>query len=163
MSCPHCCWKVKTWTHSCHPLSALQILHPRAERRDRFPPLHLLPITFMNSRLTSSLPSPLSVSLPLSQHRMAGLAVLEASQAVAAHWQALAHAGAGAASSREREREREREGGLQPGGQRGGKGGKGSTAPAGSGLTWRQLYSIAVRWRQLSEPCDPVLWVDQLT
>eukprot|EP00850_Spirogloea_muscicola_P017708 SM000155S01637 [mRNA] locus=s155:42573:48141:+ [translate_table: standard] len=29
--------------------------------------------------------------------------------------------------------------------------------------TWRSMYSIAVRWRQLAEPCDPVVWVDQLS
>eukprot|EP00850_Spirogloea_muscicola_P010134 SM000058S18564 [mRNA] locus=s58:532851:538878:- [translate_table: standard] len=29
--------------------------------------------------------------------------------------------------------------------------------------TWRSVYSIAVRWRQLAEPCDPVVWVDQLS
>ncbi|CAI5935324.1 unnamed protein product, partial [Closterium sp. NIES-64] len=28
---------------------------------------------------------------------------------------------------------------------------------------WRDLYFIAVRWLLLSEPCDPIVWVDQLT
>ncbi|GJP49968.1 hypothetical protein CLOM_g9123 [Closterium sp. NIES-68] len=70
----------------------------------------------------------------------------------------------------------------------GGSGGKGSSAGSGGvgagtgagqgkgggasgGLTakgvaikgWRDAYSIAVRWRQLSEPCDPAVWVDMLT
>ena len=28
--------------------------------------------------------------------------------------------------------------------------------------TWRDVYSLAVRWRQVSEPCDSVVWVDML-
>lgn len=28
---------------------------------------------------------------------------------------------------------------------------------------WRDIYSIAVRWRQVSEPIDAVVWIDQLT
>jgi hypothetical protein len=28
---------------------------------------------------------------------------------------------------------------------------------------WRDMYDISVRWRQISEPNDPVWWVDQLT
>lgn len=30
-------------------------------------------------------------------------------------------------------------------------------------LKWRDVFSISVRWRQVSEPCDPVAWVDLLT
>jgi hypothetical protein len=29
-------------------------------------------------------------------------------------------------------------------------------------LGWRDVFDIAVRWRQLSEPNDPVWWIDQL-
>ncbi|KAJ7524844.1 hypothetical protein O6H91_17G024500 [Diphasiastrum complanatum] len=29
--------------------------------------------------------------------------------------------------------------------------------------SWRDLYTIAVRWRQASEPGDPVFWVDMLS
>ena len=29
-------------------------------------------------------------------------------------------------------------------------------------LTWRQFFDVAVRWRQLSEPNDPVWWVDRM-
>lgn len=28
--------------------------------------------------------------------------------------------------------------------------------------SWRDVYSIAVKWRQISEPCDSVVWVDLL-
>lgn len=29
-------------------------------------------------------------------------------------------------------------------------------------LGWRDVFDIAVRWRQLSEPNDPVWWIDRL-
>ncbi|CAI0406276.1 unnamed protein product [Linum tenue] len=29
-------------------------------------------------------------------------------------------------------------------------------------LSWHDLYSLAVRWRQISEPCDPVVWINKL-
>lgn len=29
-------------------------------------------------------------------------------------------------------------------------------------LSWQEVYSSAVRWRQISEPCDPVVWVNKL-
>ncbi|KAG0562763.1 hypothetical protein KC19_9G169700 [Ceratodon purpureus] len=29
--------------------------------------------------------------------------------------------------------------------------------------SWRDVYSIAVKWRQISEPCDSVVWVDKLS
>lgn len=29
-------------------------------------------------------------------------------------------------------------------------------------FSWLHLYSIAVKWRQISEPCDPVVWVNKL-
>jgi hypothetical protein len=28
---------------------------------------------------------------------------------------------------------------------------------------WRDLYDICIKWRQVSEPNDPVWWVDLLT
>ena len=30
-------------------------------------------------------------------------------------------------------------------------------------FTWRKFYDIIVKWRQYSEPNDPVVWVDMLT
>ena len=29
-------------------------------------------------------------------------------------------------------------------------------------LPWHGLYSMAVKWRQISEPCDPVVWINKL-
>ena len=29
-------------------------------------------------------------------------------------------------------------------------------------LSWQDVYNIAVKWRQISEPCDPVVWVNKL-
>lgn len=29
-------------------------------------------------------------------------------------------------------------------------------------LSWQDVYSLAVKWRQISEPCDPVVWINQL-
>eukprot|EP00897_Mesotaenium_endlicherianum_P000971 jgi/Mesen1/10875/ME000093S10392 len=42
--------------------------------------------------------------------------------------------------------------------------GKGAPAAAIGRITgWRDVYNLAVRWRQLAEPNDPVVWVDLLT
>jgi len=30
-------------------------------------------------------------------------------------------------------------------------------------LNWRDMFDITIRWRQFSEPNDPVWWVDLLT
>lgn len=29
-------------------------------------------------------------------------------------------------------------------------------------MPWHGLYSLAVKWRQISEPCDPVVWLNKL-
>lgn len=29
-------------------------------------------------------------------------------------------------------------------------------------MLWQDIYNIAVKWRQISEPCDPVVWVNKL-
>jgi len=29
-------------------------------------------------------------------------------------------------------------------------------------LSWQDIYNIAVKWRQISEPCDPVVWINKL-
>ena len=29
-------------------------------------------------------------------------------------------------------------------------------------LGWRDAFDVAIKWRQLSEPNDPVLWIDRL-
>lgn len=29
-------------------------------------------------------------------------------------------------------------------------------------MSWQDVYSLAVKWRQISEPCDPVVWINKL-
>lgn len=29
-------------------------------------------------------------------------------------------------------------------------------------ISWQDLFSLAVKWRQISEPCDPVVWINKL-
>ncbi len=80
------------------------------------------------------------------QHRMFGLASLELAQLVRRHWDSLKAGGAGA---------------MVPD--------AGSSKPAAGGgagehpVGYRDLFDVAVRWRQLSEPNDPVWWIDRLT
>lgn len=89
------------------------------------------------------------------QHRMFGLASLEVAQLVLSHWDSVKAGGAGA---------------MVPD--------AGSSAwqprsiaarlPAGGGVArhpagYRDVFDVAVRWRQLSEPNDPVWWIDRLT
>ncbi|GJP75117.1 hypothetical protein CLOP_g5605 [Closterium sp. NIES-67] len=93
------------------------------------------------------------------QHRAAGMAAIEMMQAARATWkeQGAGKQGKGGGKKGakrsdhyddydddEEEEDEEEEGGITVGG-------------------WRDLYSIAVRWRLLSEPCDPIVWIDQLT
>lgn len=88
------------------------------------------------------------------QHRMFGLAALEVAQLVRRHWDSVKAGGAGAivpdaGSSAWRPPSG---GGLT---RRGASGGH----PAG----YRDIFDVSVRWRQLSEPNDPVWWIDRLT
>lgn len=86
------------------------------------------------------------------QHRMFGLASLELAQLVRQHWDSVKAGGAGAmvpdtGSST-----------WQPRGR--------IPAFRGAGehpVGFRDLFDVAVRWRQLSEPNDPVWWIDRLT
>jgi tetratricopeptide (TPR) repeat protein len=70
------------------------------------------------------------------QHRSCGLAVLELAQTLRAFWR----------------------GSLPP---LSGKASSASSTP--HPFSWRDLYDIPIRWRQFSEPNDPVWWVDLLT
>lgn len=29
-------------------------------------------------------------------------------------------------------------------------------------MSWQEVYNLAVKWRQISEPCDPVVWINKL-
>jgi len=53
------------------------------------------------------------------------------------------------------------DGGFGGGARGGGGGARGDDLATVVG--WRGLMQIAVAWRQLSEPHDPVFWVDQMT
>jgi hypothetical protein len=41
---------------------------------------------------------------------------------------------------------------------------KGGLHTVGRGriLGWREVFDTVVKWRQIVEPCDPVVWVDML-
>ncbi|KAL9273423.1 Suppressor of RPS4-RLD 1-like protein [Drosera capensis] len=32
-----------------------------------------------------------------------------------------------------------------------------------STMSWQDVYSVAVKWRQISEPCEPVVWINKLS
>ncbi|CAB1105083.1 unnamed protein product [Ectocarpus sp. CCAP 1310/34] len=86
------------------------------------------------------------------QHRMFGLASLELAQLVRRHWDSVKAGGTGAmvpdaGSSR----------------SVAGKLPEGGGGVRGHPVGYRDLFDVAVRWRQLSEPNDPVWWIDRLT
>ena len=83
------------------------------------------------------------------QHAMFGLAVLHTAQQLANHWASKSAGGAGSRVPTA--------GASSP--HVGGGGGGGGGAHE---LGWRDAFDTAVKWRQLSEPNDPVLWIDRL-
>ncbi|KAL5706914.1 Suppressor of RPS4-RLD 1 [Ranunculus cassubicifolius] len=110
------------------------------------------------------------------QHRMAGLAAIEIAQKVSKAWRSLNHANQGTTKSSKKARRKERIHLLSQ--NRGGAGcstssfsdtstSYGVTEDRSSGsrcvMSWRDVYALAVKWRQISEPCDPVVWVNKLS
>ncbi|KAL0350530.1 UNVERIFIED_CONTAM: Suppressor of RPS4-RLD 1 [Sesamum radiatum] len=112
------------------------------------------------------------------QYRMAGLAAIEIAQKVVKVWRSLQnewkHSNKGALKHGKKVRRKEK---LNPPSQnRGGAGCSTSSflEPSIScsavedrsygrpSMPWHSLYSLAVKWRQISEPCDPVVWVNKL-
>lgn len=88
------------------------------------------------------------------QHRMFGLASLELAQLVRRHWDSVKAGGTGAMVPDQGSSTF-----VKPSGRSSaGKGGLG-----GHPVGYRDLFDVAVRWRQLSEPNDPVWWIDRLT
>eukprot|EP00741_Cyanophora_paradoxa_P021213 tig00000237_g20474.t1 len=82
------------------------------------------------------------------QHRALGLAAIEMAQTLRAHWeQARGRAGRAGAGRAEQ---------FGPGASK-------AHVRLGLPFGWRDFFDIAVRWRQYSEPNDPVWWVDRLT
>ncbi|CAN1324635.1 Suppressor of RPS4-RLD 1 [Linum perenne] len=111
------------------------------------------------------------------QHRMAGLAVIEIAQKVSRAWRSLQvewkHSNKSSSKYGKRPRRRINLASHN-------RGGAGCSTSSGSEtsssysitedrssarymLSWHDLYSLAVRWRQISEPCDPVVWIDKLS
>ncbi|XP_061351820.1 suppressor of RPS4-RLD 1-like isoform X3 [Gastrolobium bilobum] len=112
------------------------------------------------------------------QHRMAGLAAIEIAQKVSKAWRSLRaewkYSNKGNSKTGKRARRRERI--NMPSQNRGGAGCSTSstldTSPShgtiddkssSRTMPWHNVYSLAVRWRQISEPCDPVVWVNKLS
>ncbi|KAH9538801.1 hypothetical protein CY35_15G025500 [Sphagnum magellanicum] len=117
----------------------------------------------------------------IRQHRMAGLAALEIAQKVLYTWQAM-HENPQELedckdSSPKSLRRSKRKSSNGRSGNRGGpqcsnKVGHPSNCRCQEDddsmkgpivSTWRDVFSIAVKWRQVSEPCDSVVWVDMLS
>ncbi|XP_014509321.1 suppressor of RPS4-RLD 1 [Vigna radiata var. radiata] len=111
------------------------------------------------------------------QHRMAGLAAIEIAQKVSKAWRSLRaewkYSNKGNSKNGKRARRRERINMTSQ--NRGGAGCSTSSTSLTSSngivdersssrkLSWHDVYSLAVRWRQISEPCDPVVWVNKLS
>lgn len=99
------------------------------------------------------------------QHRMFGLATLELAQLARRHWNSVKAGTDGAVvldtgSSAWKP--------LRPLSPQSGASGSAGGGTRGKGLGahrvgYRDVFDVAVRWRQLSEPNDPVWWIDRLT
>ncbi|XP_057544804.1 suppressor of RPS4-RLD 1 isoform X2 [Amaranthus tricolor] len=113
------------------------------------------------------------------QHRMAGLAAIEIAQKVSRAWRALQaelkNSGKGTGKYGRRARRKET---LNVPSQN--RGGPCSTTSSPSDtssvygiledrpsaramMSWQDVYSLAVKWRQIAEPCDPVVWINKLS
>ncbi|KAI5012684.1 hypothetical protein ZWY2020_024950 [Hordeum vulgare] len=103
------------------------------------------------------------------QYRMAGLAAIEIAQKVSKAWRFLRNPKNSAKLVRRRDK-------LNMSVNRGGycststlSAGSPTASPSeervssGISLSWQDVYNIAVKWRQISEPCDPVVWVNKLS
>ncbi|KAL6222648.1 hypothetical protein ACLB2K_006040 [Fragaria x ananassa] len=111
------------------------------------------------------------------QHRMAGLAAIEVAQKVSKAWRSFQaewkYSNKSTSKNGKRPRRRERIN-LQSQ-NRGGAGCStsissdttyGITQSKSTGqfmMSWHDVYSVAVKWRQISEPCDPVVWINKLS
>ncbi|KAH9663845.1 Suppressor of RPS4-RLD 1 [Citrus sinensis] len=112
------------------------------------------------------------------QHRMAGLAAIEIAQKVSKIWRSLQaewkYSNRSSSKNGKRARRKDR---INIASQnRGGAGcstssssdtsSYGITEERSSGhpkMSWQDVYTLAVKWRQISEPCDPVVWVNKLS
>ncbi|XP_061340851.1 suppressor of RPS4-RLD 1 isoform X2 [Gastrolobium bilobum] len=113
------------------------------------------------------------------QHRMAGFAAIEIAQKVSKAWRLLQaewkYSNKSNSNSKFGKRARRRERINIQSQNRGGAGCSTSSALEASSygnvddrsssrsMSWQDVYSLAVRWRQISEPSDPVVWVNKLS
>ncbi|KAL5753095.1 hypothetical protein ACOSP7_023263 [Xanthoceras sorbifolium] len=112
------------------------------------------------------------------QHRMAGFAAIEIAQQVSKVWRALQAEWkySNRSSSKNGKRVRRRDRFSIASQNRGGAGCSTSSSLETSSygiteerssnrpkMSWQDVYSLAVKWRQISEPCDPVVWVNKLS
>ncbi|XP_021735079.1 suppressor of RPS4-RLD 1-like isoform X2 [Chenopodium quinoa] len=113
------------------------------------------------------------------QHRMAGLAAIEIAQRVSRAWRALQTElkNTGKNTGKHGRRARKRETVNMPSQNRGGpccSTSSSSDTSTSHGIledrpsarvmmSWQDVYSLAVKWRQISEPCDPVVWINKLS
>ncbi|KAK7252790.1 hypothetical protein RIF29_36996 [Crotalaria pallida] len=113
------------------------------------------------------------------QHRMAGFAAIEIAQKVSKAWRSFQaewkHSNKNNSNSKFGKRARRRDRNNMPSQNRGGAGCSTSSTletssysiidgkPSSRSMSWQDVYSLAVRWRQISEPCDPVVWVNKLS
>ncbi|XP_073044864.1 suppressor of RPS4-RLD 1 [Primulina eburnea] len=112
------------------------------------------------------------------QYRMAGLATIEIAQKVSKVWRLLQNewkqSNKGTSKQGKKVRRKEKPNTSQ---NRGGAGCSTSSFSETSvsysttddrsfghpSMSWHNVYSLAVKWRQISEPCDPVVWVNKLS
>ncbi|GFP99524.1 suppressor of rps4-rld 1 [Phtheirospermum japonicum] len=115
------------------------------------------------------------------QHRMAGLTAIEIAQKVARVWRSLQtewkHSSKGGSKHGKKARRKEKLHLPSHSHNRGGAGCSTSSfleptisysavddSPYGRPtMPWNGVYSVAVKWRQISEPCDAVVWVNKLS
>ncbi|KAL1536496.1 suppressor of RPS4-RLD 1-like [Salvia divinorum] len=113
------------------------------------------------------------------QYRMAGLAALEIAQKVVRVWRSIQtdwkHSNKGSLKHGKKVRRKEEL--IPTSHNRGGAGCSTSSFFEPStisnvaedrpfrrpSLPWHGVYSMAVKWRQISEPCDPVVWINKLS
>ncbi|KAJ6740417.1 SUPPRESSOR OF RPS4-RLD 1 [Salix purpurea] len=110
------------------------------------------------------------------QHRMAGLAIIEIAQKVAKAWRSVQNEWKHSNKSTSKYGKRVRRRINIPSQNRGGAGCSTSSSSetttsygvledrsSGRSMSWKDVYSMAVKWRQISEPCDPVVWINKLS
>uniref|UniRef100_A0A1D1YH34 Tetratricopeptide repeat protein 13 n=2 Tax=Anthurium amnicola TaxID=1678845 RepID=A0A1D1YH34_9ARAE len=116
------------------------------------------------------------------QYRMAGLAAIEIAQKVSRFWRSLQaewRLSSKNGNKNGKKARRKEKTGLSSGHSQNRGGACCSTSSSsepssshvftedrsasGRSLSWQEVYSIGVKWRQISEPSDPVVWVNKLS